>query len=573
MSKKKVAYFYDPDVGNFHYGPGHPMKPHRLSVTHSLVLNYGLHKHMQVYRPYVATAHDMARFHSEEYIEFLQRVTPQNIQGFTKSLTHFNVGDDCPVFEGLYKFCARYTGASMEGAAKLNNDQCDIAINWAGGLHHAKKFEASGFCYVNDIVIAILELLKVHPRVLYIDIDIHHGDGVQEAFYLTDRVMTVSFHKYGNYFFPGTGDMYEIGAEMGRYYSVNVPLKEGMDDQAYETVFQPVIQYVMQFYQPSVIVLQCGADSLANDRLGCFNLSTKGHGECVNFVKKFNVPLMVLGGGGYTVRNVARCWTYETSICVDQDLSLELPYNTEYFEYFAPDFSLHPEVTGERGNLRQENANSKQYLDSIVETMHAQLKMIEHAPSVQMQDAPGSILYSTKNENGEDKENLEEMGDSNSALNDIRNSEIELEERRAVAENEFYDGDRDQDGDTYDEDNSRIGGKSSSILASDRLQSGKSMSIMNTQQNNKDKSDLSSNQRNVSGSVDNRSSNFANAPTPTTVSSNIILSSGSTNASNNSSNVSSATNQSSLDNASGDTHIQSTNTSNPPLSAQGREQK
>ena len=145
----------------------------------------------------------------------------------------------------------------------MNNDQCDIAINWAGGLHHAKKFEASGFCYVNDIVIAILELLKVsipityrrlrgfpskgvqliippfflgahslgvypkinfilllkvHPRVLYIDIDIHHGDGVQEAFYLTDRVMTVSFHKYGNYFFPGTGDMYEIGAEMGRYY-------------------------------------------------------------------------------------------------------------------------------------------------------------------------------------------------------------------------------------------------------------------------------------------------------------------------------------------------------------------
>ena len=90
-----------------------------------------------------------------------------------------------------------------------------------------------------------------------------------------------------------------------------------------------------------------------------------GHGECVNFVKKFNVPLMVLGGGGYTVRNVARCWTYETSICVDQDLSLELPYNTEYFEYFAPDFSLHPEVTGERGNLRQENANSRQYLDSI----------------------------------------------------------------------------------------------------------------------------------------------------------------------------------------------------------------
>ena len=81
--------------------------------------------------------------------------------GFTKSLSSFNVGDDCPVFDGLYEFCARYTGASMEGAAKLNNQSCDIAVNWSGGLHHAKKFEASGFCYVNDIVIGILELLKV----------------------------------------------------------------------------------------------------------------------------------------------------------------------------------------------------------------------------------------------------------------------------------------------------------------------------------------------------------------------------------------------------------------------------
>jgi len=437
MSKKRVVYFYDADVGNFHYGPGHPMKPHRLSVTHSLVLNYNLHKHMQVFRPYVATAHDMARFHSEEYIEFLQRVTPQNIQGFTKSLTHFNVGGDCPVFDGLYDFCARYTGASMEGAAKLNNGQCDIAINWAGGLHHAKKFEASGFCYVNDIVIGILELLKVFPRVLYIDIDIHHGDGVQEAFYLTDRVMTVSFHKYGNYFFPGTGDMYEMGAEVGRYYSVNVPLKEGMDDASYETVFKPVIRYVMDFYRPSAVVLQCGADSLAHDRLGCFNLSTKGHGECVDFVKKFNIPLMVLGGGGYTVRNVARCWAYETSICVDQDLSNELPFDTEYYEYFSPDFNLHPDT-----NNRRENMNSRAYLDSIVETTQNHLKTVAHAPSVQMQDVPRTFERANGN-----AETFDEMGDSNSALQDIRNPQEE-DDKRVDAVGEFYDGDRDQDAST-----------------------------------------------------------------------------------------------------------------------------
>ncbi len=98
---------------------------------------------------------------------------------------------------------------------KLNHGLVDVAINWAGGLHHAKKSEASGFCYVNDIVLAILELLKYHARVLYIDIDIHHGDGVEEAFYTTDRVMTVSFHKFGD-FFPGTGKLDDIGADKGK---------------------------------------------------------------------------------------------------------------------------------------------------------------------------------------------------------------------------------------------------------------------------------------------------------------------------------------------------------------------
>jgi histone deacetylase 3 len=424
-SNKVVAYFYDSDVGNFHYGVGHPMKPHRLTVTHSLVLNYGLYKKMEVYRPYRASSHDMGRFHSEEYIEFLQRVTPQNIQGFSKSLSSFNVGDDCPVFDGLFDFCSMYTGASLEGATKLNNECCDIAINWSGGLHHAKKTEASGFCYVNDIVIAILEMLKYHPRVLYIDIDIHHGDGVQEAFYLTDRVMTVSFHKYGNFFFPGTGDMYETGAEgtNGQYYSVNVPLKEGIDDQNYFTIFKQVISYVMDYYRPTAIVLQCGADSLANDRLGCFSLSTKGHGECVKFVKDLNVPTLVLGGGGYTVRNVARCWTYETSLLVDEPINNELPY-TEYFEFFGPDFTLHPDIV-----TRQENANTKQYLELVVKHVCENIKLLQHAPSAQMQDVPPDFLS---------LENTEELNP------DERMHQAE-EDKRVEAKNEFYDGEKDQD--------------------------------------------------------------------------------------------------------------------------------
>ncbi|XP_059162843.1 histone deacetylase 3-like [Physella acuta] len=418
-----VAYFYDPDVGNFHYGPGHPMKPHRISLTHSLVLRYGLHKKMKLYRPYQATERDMCRFHSDDYIQFLSSVTPQNVQSFTKFLSVYNVGEDCPVFDGMFDFCKMYTGASLEGAVKLNNNQCDIAINWSGGLHHAKKYEASGFCYVNDIVIAILELLKYHPRVLYIDIDIHHGDGVQEAFYLTDRVMSVSFHKYGQYFFPGTGDMYEIGAESGRYYSVNVPLLTGIDDASYMQVFKPIISSVMEFYRPTAVVLQCGADSLGSDRLGCFNLSIKGHGECVEYVKSFNLPVLVLGGGGYTKRNVARCWTYETAVLLEEQISNEIPYN-EYLEYFGPDFLLHPEIF-----TKQDNLNTRQYLDNIKTSILENLKMLTHAPSVQMQDIPSDLLS---------LENTEETDP------DVRNSTDDLD-KRIEPNNEFYDGDKDND--------------------------------------------------------------------------------------------------------------------------------
>merc|ERR1712159_717654 len=107
-----------------------------------------------------------------------------------------------------------------------------------------KKSEASGFCYVNDIVLAILELLKVHSRVLYIDIDVHHGDGVEEAFYTTDRVMTLSFHKYGE-FFPGTGSCRDNGADKGKYYALNFPLKDGIDDDNYSYIFKEVISKVM----------------------------------------------------------------------------------------------------------------------------------------------------------------------------------------------------------------------------------------------------------------------------------------------------------------------------------------
>ncbi|KUL87113.1 hypothetical protein ZTR_05588 [Talaromyces verruculosus] len=326
----------------------------------------------------------MTQFHTDEYIDFLSKVTPDNMEQYSKEQSKYNVGDDCPVFDGLFEFCGISAGGSMEGAARLNRNKCDIAVNWAGGLHHAKKSEASGFCYVNDIVLGILELLRFKQRVLYIDIDVHHGDGVEEAFYTTDRVMTVSFHKYGEYF-PGTGELRDIGVGSGKYYAVNFPLRDGIDDVSYKSIFEPVISNVMEWYRPEAVVLQCGGDSLSGDRLGCFNLSMRGHANCVNFVKSFNLPTLVVGGGGYTMRNVARTWAFETGILLNEQLDSQLPYN-DYYEYFSPDYELDVRPSN------MDNANTKEYLDKIRNQVIENLRRTGFAPSVQMTDVPRDPL-------------------------------------------------------------------------------------------------------------------------------------------------------------------------------------
>lgn len=427
--KRRVAYFYDADVGNYAYGAGHPMKPHRIRMAHSLIMNYGLYKKMEIYRAKPATKQEMCQFHTDEYIDFLSRVLPDNLDMFAKEQVKFNVGDDCPVFDGLFEYCGISGGGSMEGAARLNRGKCDIAINYAGGLHHAKKSEASGFCYLNDIVLGIIELLRYHPRVLYIDIDVHHGDGVEEAFYTTDRVMTCSFHKYGE-FFPGTGELRDIGVGKGKHYTVNVPLRDGIDDSTYKSVFEPVISKIMEWYQPSAIVLQCGGDSLSGDRLGCFNLSMRGHANCVNFVKSFNVPLMVVGGGGYTMRNVARTWAYESGLLNEVNLPSELPYN-EYYEYYGPDYKLDVRPSN------MYNANAPEFMNKILTNIIANLENTKHAPSVQMNDVP------------QDAEDLgDEEEDSPMAI-DTKGGSQQARDERVVPDNEFYDEEDKDAGERY----------------------------------------------------------------------------------------------------------------------------
>ncbi|KAH7922563.1 histone deacetylase [Leucogyrophana mollusca] len=383
MSKKRVAYYYDGDVGAFTYGLGHPMKPHRIRMTHDLVSAYDMLDKMHVLRPKRATPETMTAFHTDEYIHFLNRVTPETAEELTYHGTRFLMGEDNPAFEGVFEFCSISAGGSISAAQRITCGAADIAINWAGGLHHAKKREASGFCYINDIVLGILELLRTYPRVLYIDIDCHHGDGVEEAFYTTDRVMTCSFHKFGEYF-PGTGTQEDRGRDKGRNYAVNVPLKDGITDEAFKNVFEPVIAKILEVFRPSAVVLQCGADSLAGDKLGCFNLTMQGHAHCVQFLRQQNIPLILLGGGGYTTKNVARTWTYETACAlgIENEIDQNLPWN-EYFEWFGPRYRLEvPENNMEDLNVKDGS------LDKVRATALQQLSQIPCAPSVGMHDVP-----------------------------------------------------------------------------------------------------------------------------------------------------------------------------------------
>ncbi len=346
-------------------------------------------------------------------------------------LRRFNLAEDCPCFSGLFDFCRLSAGGSLDGARRLNAGLCDVAINWAGGLHHAAKAGASGFCYVNDIVLAIMELLRLHPRVMYIDIDVHHGDGVQDAFYYTDRVMCISFHKFGQGFFPSTGDLSEIGERAGKYYSVNVPLKDGVTDQQYLSMYKTIMTEAVQRYRPTVIVLQCGADSLQCDRLGRFNLSINGHGEAVSFTKSFGIPMLVLGGGGYTVRNVARCWAYETGVSIlGTAMDPVLPTN-DYFQFFAPDYQLIPPPPPQL----LESHNLKSYRESVVETVVENLRQINGAPSVQMSEIPPDLFFAYNQFDDEDI--IDEASE--------RRAQQRYEDKHIVHDGELFDSNADHD--------------------------------------------------------------------------------------------------------------------------------
>jgi acetoin utilization protein AcuC len=321
----KTAFIYTDAYLDYDYGPTHPLRVIRLKLTYELIRAYGLLDlpSVKFIHTLKADEEDLALFHSREYLDILKEANDGYWGGDAYS---YGLGPgDNPIFPGLYNWSLLTTGATLQAVDFVASGEGEMAFNIAGGLHHAMRSRASGFCYVNDPVIGILKLINRGKRVAYIDIDAHHGDGVQKAFYQTDQVLTISLHESGYSLFPGSGFEYEIGEGEGEGYSVNLPFLPYTDDEVYLWAFEEIVPPLIRAFQPDVVVTQLGVDTFYNDPLTNLHLSIFGFEKVVRRIKDLAPRWVALGGGGYDVSNVARAWTLAWAVMNGIELSDKLP--------------------------------------------------------------------------------------------------------------------------------------------------------------------------------------------------------------------------------------------------------
>jgi acetoin utilization protein AcuC len=279
---------------------------------------------VKVIEPRQADHEQLRLFHEEGYLEFVKRASKVG-RGF------LDMGDT-PAFKGCYEASALAAGASLSAVDLVMSGGATHAINISGGLHHAHPGSASGFCIFNDPAISIAHLKKEYglERILYLDVDAHHGDGVMYGFYSDGGVLDIDFHEDGHHLFPGTGYPSEIGEGAGSGYKINIPLPPFTGDKAYMTLFREIVPNAVRKYRPQILLLQCGTDAHANDLLAHLQLTTRSYGEITKAVHELahevaDGRLVVFGGGGYNLANVARTWTLVASSLADFNLPGETP--------------------------------------------------------------------------------------------------------------------------------------------------------------------------------------------------------------------------------------------------------
>ncbi|MRR11686.1 acetoin utilization protein AcuC, partial [bacterium] len=273
-----VALVFSPSLGAYDLGPEHPLKPERVLRTVSLIEAYGLLAEegpLHLVGPTAASREDLLRVHDVGYVDDVQRISSER----EPWAPHRGIGPgDTPGFTGMHEASALVAGATMAAVEAVRSGEFCRAFSPAGGLHHAHRDHAAGFCVYNDPAVGIAAALSRDPslRVLYLDVDAHHGDGVQEAFYEEPRVLTVSLHEDGRYLYPGTGSWRERGAGAGEGSAINVPLPPYATAECFLLALDEVVAPAARAFAPDLIVAQCGADAHWSDPLTSLGMTLDG---------------------------------------------------------------------------------------------------------------------------------------------------------------------------------------------------------------------------------------------------------------------------------------------------------
>ncbi len=308
----QAALVYTPKFGDYDLGPSHPLKPTRVTRTYDLICACGMLEgaSASVQQPSAADEDMLSLAHSRDYIAAVRAPSEGRI---LQRPYDYGLGTiDNPIVDGMYEAAALVVGASVRAADAVADGEAAVAFNPAGGLHHAHRERASGFCVFNDAVIAIEHLLGKCGdglKVAYVDIDAHHGDGVQEAFYDRRDVLTISIHESGRYLFPTTGSVSEIGEGDGEGFSVNLPLSPYTGDDVYVWAFKEAVVPLLESFQADFLVTQLGVDTHYQDPLTHLCCTTRGYLQVVDEIAQRAPRWISLGGGGYDLTVVPRAWT------------------------------------------------------------------------------------------------------------------------------------------------------------------------------------------------------------------------------------------------------------------------
>lgn len=308
---------------DYTFGESHPLKPERLRRTLTLLERLG---GPIVLHPGEGRVEDALRVHSEEYVEAIRLVDEGDLDAEDRlelCAMHGLYGDN-PPFHGMYQTSLAYNTATARAAEEVR-DGAPLAIAIGGGLHHAHRNRASGFCIFDDPAVACSVLRDRFDRVAYVDIDVHHGDGVQWIFYHDPTVLTCSIHEEGKTLFPGTGFTDETGEE---FSSLNVPVQAKTSADVWLDAFTRTIPPALERFEPGAVVLQLGTDTHYEDPLGHVNSTLDAYIAAVRQIRDLGLPIVAVGGGGYNLTTVPRMWTAAIlELCrieYDDDLPVDL---------------------------------------------------------------------------------------------------------------------------------------------------------------------------------------------------------------------------------------------------------